>query len=348
MPTPCWFIDGDTEVFLHMRIRLFLSALLFTLLEAAAISPVLAKEVSPDDFIVRDDSTQLAQWFSVRESVELPYEYSLSAGVRRDTMSWSIANSGLNVASEVKWDKTVIQQIRFSGRANLGSAWYVRGLYDTGAIRSGSTQDSDYAGSDRTQLYSRSESQTTGAIGDVNVGIGKRLHIIEDADGGGLYIAPLLGLSIHQQRLAMHEGRQSVPFNAPLIGQSDSYDSQWKGYWTGVDLLAGLGGEFTLSVSAEYHWVDYTAEANWSLRNDLAHPLSFRHVAKGNGKLISAGLSYRFTRNLLCNLAYERQSWKTKPGYDETYFSYGGSSTYVLNPLLWSAEAVYLGFVYRF
>ena len=314
------------------------------------VAPVraLAEEAKTDTLHINDEETQLAKRFSVRESVELPYEYSLGVGRRRDSLKWSIANGGVNVASELEWNKTIIEQIRFAGRANLGSGWYVRGAYDTGAVKSGDNRDSDYAGSNRTQEYSRSESQTGGAAHDISLGIGKRAHFFNQLPGGGVSVAPLLGVSIHQQSLIMYNGHQTIPFNAPLTGQSNNYDAQWKGYWAGMDVQAGLGSDILILMSAEYHRADYTAEANWNLRKDLAHPVSFRHVAKGNGKLLSAAVSYKASRNVMVNLGLERQLWKTKNGSDQTFFSYGGSSTYTLNPVQWQSVAVFAGFVYLF
>lgn len=91
---------------------------------------------------VKDEETQLAKRFAVRESVESPFEYSLSVGYRNDNFNWSIADGGVNVASEVSWMKTVIAQLRAAAKLNLGSDWMVRGIYTTGAVKSGSNRDS--------------------------------------------------------------------------------------------------------------------------------------------------------------------------------------------------------------
>lgn len=305
-------------------------------------------QVKAEGTQVRDEDTQLARRFAIRESVESPFEYALSAGYRRDDLTWSIADGGVNIASEVEWKKTVIAQLRAAAKLNLGSDWMVRGIYSTGAVKSGSNRDSDYAASDRNQEYSRSDSKTGGAVRDASVGLGRKLRLFEFEAGGGLTAIPLAGLSIHQQSLTMYEGQQTIPANGELTGLNNSYATQWKGYWGGLDILLGLGERFSLSSTMEYHWVDYTAEADWNLRNDLAHPVSFRHVAKGRGVLASVSAAYRFTRNFLLNVSLERQKWNTWSGYDQTNFSYGGTGYFTLNPVSWESTSYSVGAVYQF
>ena len=297
---------------------------------------------------VKDDETQLAKRLAVRESVESPFEYSLGAGYRRDNLNWSIANGGINVASEVSFRKTVIAQMRAAGKFNLENGWLVRGIYTTGAVRSGHNQDSDYAGSDRTREYSRSDNRTGGAVRDLSIGLGRKMRFFDLESGGALHVAPLAGLSIHQQSLTMYDGSQTVPAGGAISGLNNSYDTQWKGPWLGVDALLGLIGNLSLTSTVEYHWAEYLAEADWNLRSDLAHPISFRHVANGNGTLLSVGASYRFSRNLLMNTSFERQRWKTYSGYDETHFSYGATNYYTLNPINWDSTAFFLAAVYQF
>ena len=336
-----------TEVFLSRRSHA--AALLVCCFTLALISEDSSAEDSPKSFQVKDEDTQLAQRFAVRESVESPFEYSLSAGYRRDNMSWSIAYGGIDVASEVSWKKTVIAQLRAAAKLNLGSDWLLRGIYTTGAVKSGRNQDSDYAGSNRTQEFSRSDNKTGGAVRDVSIGLGRNIRLFDLESGGAMYVAPLAGLSIHQQSLTMYDGIQTIPVNGGAItGLHNSYDTQWKGSWLGMDALLGLGGNILLNSTVEYHWVDYSAEANWNLRSDFAHPVSFRHVAKGRGVLVSVGGSYRFSRNFLMKTALEQQKWNTYTGYDQTNFSYGATNYYTLNPVSWNSTAFSLVAVYQF
>lgn len=306
-----------------------------------------AESLATDSFQVKDEETQLAGRMEGRES-DLPFEYSLGAGYRKDNLTWSIAQGGVNVASEVSWRNVVIAQIRAAGKLNLGTDWLIRGIYSTGAVRSGTNQDSDYAGSNRTQEFSRSENRAGGAIRDISIGLGRKIRLFDSDSAGAMYIIPLAGLSIHQQSLTMYEGRQTIPSSMPISGLGNSYDTRWKGSWLGLDALLGVGKRVSLNATVEWHRVDYSAEANWNLRNDLAHPVSFKHVAKGKGLLVSGGASYRFSRNFLLNALVEKQKWSTSPGYDQTNFSYGATSFYTLNPVAWDSTSAFLGAVYQF
>ncbi len=307
-----------------------------------------ADELMSKSIQVKDEETQLARWFSVRESVESPFEYSVSAGYRKDNFGWSIADGGVNVASEVNWKNTVIDELRVAGKVNMGSYWLLRGSFSTGAVRSGSNQDSDYAGSDRTMEFSRSNNKTGGAVRDVSIALGRKFRFFDLASGGGICLVPLVGLSIHQQNLTMYDGQQTIPANGQIIGLYNTYDAQWKGSWLGLDALLGLGETISLSSTVEYHRVDYSAEANWNLRTDFSHPVSFKHVAKGYGILTSVGISYRFSRNFLMSVSYERQKWNTYIGYDQTNLSYGATNYFTLNPVNWDSTTYFFGAVYRF
>jgi hypothetical protein len=315
---------------------------------AYAATAAAADEPPPSPFQVKDEETQLAKRFAVRESVESPFEYALSAGYRKDNLSWSIAEGGVNIASEVEWKNTVIAQLRAAAKLNLGSDWMMRGIYSTGAVKSGMNRDSDYAGSDRTQEFSRSDNKTGGAVRDISLGLGRKFRLIDFESGGAFVVTPLVGLSIHQQSMTMYEGRQTIPANGPITGLNNSYNTQWKGSWAGMDAWLAAGGNWSLRSTVEYHWADYTAEANWNLRSDLAHPVSFKHVANGRGVLASVGLDYRFSRNFLMNFLLERQKWDTWTGYDQTNFSSGGTGFYTLNPVSWSSTSYSFAAVYQF
>jgi len=314
------------------------------------LSPVaaFADDAMLKSLEIKENETQLAQRFALREQAELPFEYSLNASFRQDNLNWSIAGEGVNVASEVNWNKTMITQLRAAAKINLSKKWLVRAVYSTGSVKSGDNQDSDFAGSNRTQEFSRSHNQTSGSVRDLSIGLGKRFCLFDFSSGWEMYVSPLAGMSVHQQNLTMTNGRQTIPSNGVITGLNNSYDSQWKGTWLGLDALLGLGESFSLNSTVEYHKVDYTADANWNLRSEFAHPTSFKHVAQGNGVLVSVGISYRLSRNFLFNTTFEQQNWSTYAGYDQTNFSYGATSYYTLNQVSWNSSSYSLGAVYQF
>ena len=116
----------------------------------------------PNKIEINDADTQLAQRMAIRETTAPRFEYGLSVGYRIDTLSWSIADSTVNVASLVKWQDTVIAQLRADAKLYLNNDWQLRGSVATGAVHTGTNQDSDYAANNYTQEYSRSNNQKIG------------------------------------------------------------------------------------------------------------------------------------------------------------------------------------------
>lgn len=307
-----------------------------------------ADDVQVAPFEIRQEETQLAQRLALRESVESPFEYALSTGYRRDDLSWSIADGGVNVASEVSFKRTEIVLMRAEAKVHLWHEWLLRGSYATGAVRSGGNQDSDYAGSNRTREFSRSDNKTGGAVSDLGVGVGRRVHLFDVASWGALYVTPLVGYSLHQQNMTMFGGVQTIPATGALNGLGNSYDTRWSGPWVGLDALFAAGRDFSLGATVEYHQVDYSAAANWNLRGDFSHPVSFNHVAQGRGVVALFSTSYRLSRCFLLNASFERQNWNTYAGYDQTHFAYGATNYYTLNPVSWDSTSFLFGAVYRF
>lgn len=316
-------------------------------------APSFAEETTPQAIPiftqVKESETQLAKRFELREAVESTFAYELGVGYRQDNLGWSIAGGGVNIASEVNWKKSNIAQIRGVAKFNFWDGWQLRGIAASGAVRSGVNRDSDYAGSNRTQEFLRSDNKTGGSVRDLSIGLGRKFRFFESASADGLQLVPLAGWSIHQQSLTMRDGQQTLPANGTLLtGLNNTYDTNWQGAWVGMDAVLGLGASVTLTSTLEYHWVDYTADANWNLRNDLAHPVSFKHFASGRGIVASVGAAYRISRNFQLNLSLEQQRWSTDAGYDQTFFVYGVTRNYTLNPVSWDTRSLMLTAKYQF
>jgi Protochlamydia outer membrane protein len=307
-----------------------------------------AQESPPRTIKVEESETQLAKWFAAREAGESPFEYSLGAGLRQDALRWSIADAGANVASEVQWKSMFITQLRGAAKLNLPKDWQVRGSISAGAVKSGGNQDSDFADSNRTQEFSRSNNSGGGSVRDFSIAAGKKFRRPDFANGDTLFFVPLVGLSIHQQNFTMFNGVQTIPANGPFAGLGNSYDTKWQGVWAGLEAVRGMGEKLTLTAKGELHVADYSAQANWNLRNDLAHPTSFEHSATGLGLVMGVGGTYRYNKNFLLNGAFDFQIRKTGSGTDRTFFAGGTTANYTLNPVRWNSTSLNFGAAYQF
>jgi len=100
--------------------------------------------------------------------------------------------------------------------------------------------------------------------------------------------------------------------------------------------------------SVEYHLVDYSASANWNLRADLEHPVSFIHAASGDGVVLSLGAAYAVDKNWKIDFMMEQQNWSTGAGNDQVFLADGTVGYTRLNAVNWDSTAYYFGVVREF
>jgi len=276
-------------------------------------------------------------------------ELALNSGYRVDNIDWNIAGNingnNPNILSELTWSDLKIFQVKLSAKTIFRDLFYLRGSIGYGEIFYGSNQDSDYYGDNRTQEFSRSNNNASdGDVMDASIGFG--LHFSFGLDWFG--VTPLVGYSYHQQNLTITDGYQTIPPNGPFAGLNSAYDAEWKGPWVGLDLDFDINKKHNIFIKAEYHQADYTAEANWNLRSDFAHPKSFEHIADGNGMVISTGVIFFRNNPVSFHLQFDYQDWKTDPGTNRTFLANGNITETRLNEVNWTSYAMMIGFVYGF
>lgn len=279
-------------------------------------------------------------------------EFGISTGYRVDDLDWNIAGditgNNPNILSELTWSDLEIFQIKLSNKTIFRDLFYLRGSFDYGWILSGSNQDSDYAGDNRTFEFSRSNNDASdGNVMDASLGLG--LHFSFGLDWLG--ITPLVGYSYHQQNLTITDGYITYHwsgYSGPFPGLNSTYETEWKGPWIGLDFDFDIKKKHNLFFNFEYHWADYYAEADWNLRTDFAHPKSYEHIADGNGIVISTGVKFFCNYPVSLHLNFDYQDWNTDPGTDRTFFSNGNIIETRLNEVNWKSYAFMIGMVYGF
>lgn len=288
-------------------------------------------------------------------------EWGVHAGYRLDTLDFNIAGNlagtGPNILSELSWDDLEIYQVGIAGKVAVGNATVdyltcVRSSLDYGWIQDGRNQDSDYLGDNRTLEFSRANSLTADDhVLDASAGIGLQRKFHQNR----LAIALLGGYSYHEQNLRITQGLQAISPGSgvvplgPIAGLNSTYQAVWHGPWAGIDLEFSPFPRFSLLGTAEYHWARYKAEADWNLRQDLAHPVSRRHEASGaRGVVLKAGGRYFLTSRWALDLFAGYQGWEAENGTDTIYFVDGSSTAVRLNQVHWQSASATLGLVYRF
>lgn len=280
-------------------------------------------------------------------------------GQRVDKLDWSIAgnltaNNHVNVLSELTWTK--IKSVEPFVEFHLMSPhhWLFTSYLAAGNIYSGNNQDSDYASDNRQNEFSRSNNNSdAGYTLDLNLSFGRQIpfHIEKHP----FAISPQIGYSRHVQDLTMTNGNQTLsvpPYQntplGPFKGLSSSYSATWTSIWLGIDLNTPLFDKLALISAIQYHIANFVGQANWNLRSDFAHPVSFEHDGTGAGWVMKLGLSYQFYSQWALTLTDIYQKWDIKNGTDTTFFTDGTASTTPLNEVNWQSNAVLVGARYSF
>jgi len=280
----------------------------------------------------------------------LDMHYHLGAGYRVDNLNWNIAGTfegtGPNILSELSWSDITSIQLKGQVRALLFERVYLRAALQGGPIFSGQVQDSDFLGDNRTLEFSRSDNASdSGNVWDVSGALGYRTAI--PVLSGSLEVVPLAGLSYHKQNLTLTDGFQTIPPAGSFTGLHSTYGARWYGPWLGGEISYTIA-DFILRATAEYHYFFYKGLANWNLRTDFDHPVSFKHRAEGSGVLITTAIEYALRDNLGLSLNFEYLNWETDPGNDRTFFANGLVVDTQLNVVNWDSTSLMLALSWSF
>jgi hypothetical protein len=277
---------------------------------------------------------------------------TLGAGVRRETMRFAIASdiTGTqtpNILSELEW-KVPMAELRLDAGWTHRSGFALEGRFAWAhGIDGGRVRDSDYLFDNRAGEFSRSYADPDESnANDVSLGAGWRLRFGRRAE-----VAALAGYALYRQEFRMQNGRQAVSaFGWPMplgafAGLDSHYSTDWRGPWLGLAGSAQLHDTLALHGGIKYHRFSYRAEADWNLRDDFAHPVSFRHRGKGDGWEARLGTRWRVAPGQELSLDFARRRFGIEGGLDTPYFADGSSMTLRLNEArtgMWS-----LGLGYR-
>jgi hypothetical protein len=283
-------------------------------------------------------------------------DLTLGTDYRRGELDWNIAGdvfgANPNVQSQLRWYDLESPQVNAALHAELDRVVVeAKGAY--GGITDGSNQDSDYLADDRQLEFSRSDNKSGGELAEGSLGVGYRLRFYDKATDHYTAIIPMLGYSLNRQNLQIRDGVQTIPATGPFTGLDSRYDAEWRGPWLGVALQMAAGPRTALVLAMDYHWAQYKAEANWNLRKDLAHPVSFRHDGYGTGIVAALTLSHDLTRHWSVIARLEAEHWRANAGRDTLYTvdpDTGEQQTLVtrLNAVEWQSRAAGLAVRYRF
>ena len=279
--------------------------------------------------------------------------FRLSSGYRHDRTSFNIASDASgkatpNIISELTWEMPNAE-IRVDAGWTHASGFTLRGhLAYARTVFGGEVQDSDYRLDNQQAEFSRSYSDPEGSSArDFSLGVGWRFPLAEDHD-----LTPMVGFARYSGRYRMRDGEQvlsSYGFGVPLgdfAGLNSTYEPDWRSGWIGLESESRLNSRLTLRAGLKQHWFSYEAEANWNLRSDFAHPVSFRQTGHGTGWEADVGVDWTFRPRHALSFDVSGRSLRLDDGNNVFYSANGQSHAQQLNGVLNDSWAVRLG--YRF
>ncbi|MDB4900956.1 MAG: hypothetical protein JWQ63_237 [Mucilaginibacter sp.] len=255
--------------------------------------------------------------FGYAQDIEKKAQLSLSTGWQQEDFHWSIAGNingqNPNILSELKWKNVNGLNYAAALKWNVWKKISVYGDYNRQFIKSGSVNDMDYNGDNRTApIYTGNFSDNKGYTSSFNAGAGYILF-----NNNLFSLIPYIGYGVSTQALYL------VDLTGQFPTLNSTYQSNWKGPFIKVNSSIRLLQPLKLTAGIAYHQVNYSAQGDWNLINEFQHPVSYRHNADGYGLNANAMLVFSITHYIAVNISYGYFNWETGTGYDQLYLSTG-------------------------
>jgi hypothetical protein len=322
-----------------------ISLLFKAVVGTCAIASAATAQVQQTETVV---SLEHPGW-TQRGSPAKPLEFHVLGGTRRDHVEWNIAadySGGTpDILSELIWSDLEAPFVGLEGDYLLSRRWRVGGLLRVGSIVAGSNRDSDYMGDHRTREFSRSvNGADSGSLLDLRL---RASYMLTQA--GSWRLSGRFGASVSQQYLRITDGYQAVatPGITPPVGAFDglhsTYDTTWAGGWGGLGLDYRSSANWWWFGHADLHAAAYYARANWNLRHDFQHPVSFEHLAPAVGVELGTSAGYAVTPEMTLTLGLTYRRFLADDGYHTVHFANGQDGGSQLNEVHWESYEAAVG-----
>ena len=112
----------------------------------------------------------------------------------------------------------------------------------------------------------------------------------------------------------------------------------------GQRLSLNPGRSLALSGRIEWHLGEYQAEADWNLRDEWKHPVSFSHFADdASGLVVRLGADLSMTDTVFFTTGGTYMKWQAEDGIDTIYLADNSINTTRLNEVNWESTGIVVG-----
>ncbi|MDB5148738.1 MAG: hypothetical protein JWQ57_2758 [Mucilaginibacter sp.] len=266
-------------------------------------------------------------------------QFDITDGYQRENFHWSIAGNSNgqnpNVFSELKWAKLGGKSVTASLQWNVYQKFSFYADYSRQFITSGSVNDSDYSGDNRSSnTYNETFDAGKGHIQRWALGAGYQL-----VKNSWLTLIPYAGYSDNRQSLYLYDSDNRFP------GLNSSYQTQWKGAFIKAIASLKLIEKLRFNVDITYNQVSYNAQGNWNLITTFQHPVSYRHHANGYGLNMNGALVYAITKHIAIQAGAGYLYWQTGNGTDQLYLNNGDVDKTQMNGAFMNGFRVFGGLI---
>ena len=218
---------------------------------------------------------------------------SLYGDRQSEDFRWSIAgnSTGQNpsVLSEVNWKNLKTNGIGADVQLNICAGIFIKGNYHHSFIYAGHVTDTDYAQDNRSNsTYNATLSSNEGSSFAYIAALGYEVITQQK-----IRLKAYTGYTKNRQFLHLKEFNPQTDPNFKIL--NSTYQTSWTGAVIGADTRFVLNRLLSATALLNYQQLNYSGYADWNLIDAFAHPVSFKHKAKGFAT--QAALSFDFQIN---------------------------------------------------
>jgi len=267
---------------------------------------------------------------------------SVSSGYQEENLNWSLAGNiygqNPNIYSELKWKRLAGPAASLNFKWNVLRIFFILGNYSYASITTGTVTDTDYGTDNRSSVIYHGDFNDNKGHTDLGyIGLGfkalNRKH---------WNVALGIGYTLAHQSLYI------LGVNGTNPTLNTRYATKWSGGFLKGYITWLITDKIKLQEEIVYSQLNYSANANWNLINQFAHPVSYTDEANGYGIYSDTRVVYKLAAKLEITINGGYHQSETGKGVDQLFLANGTSENTQFNKGVYNAYGLELGLVFMF